>query len=74
MAVNVKKGMRKIIINDRLFFWYVRKNQEGIPRLHIISEDKKIIIDKPLFDTEISVTRDYVIKLICEYFNNKQLN
>lgn len=44
--------MRKIIFNNQLFFWYVRKNQEGIPRLHIISEDKRIILDKPLFDTE----------------------
>lgn len=64
--------MRKIIFNNQLFFWYVRKNQEGIPRLHIISEDKRIILDKPLFDTEISVTRNYVIKLIDEYLNNKQ--
>lgn len=40
MAVNVKKNMRKIIHNDLLFYWYVRRNQEGIPRLHVISEDK----------------------------------
>ena len=53
MAVNVKKNMRKIIHNDLLFYWYVRRNQEGIPRLHVISEDKKIILEEPLFDTEV---------------------
>lgn len=72
MAVNVKKNMRKIIHNDLLFYWYVRRNQEGIPRLHVISEDKKIILEEPLFDTEVSVTRDYLIKILDEHLNNNK--
>ena len=43
-----KKHRRKILVNGRNFFWYVREEEEppwvGHRVLHIISEDKNFII------------------------------
>lgn len=70
MAVS-PKNKRKLIYKDELYYWYVRKNQEGIPRLHIISDDKKVNLDLPLFDTEVSVAGEYVVKKLDEYLNGR---
>ena len=51
-----KKGKRKIEYNGEIFYWFVRKNNKGIPRIHILSENKKINLEYPLFDTEVPVT------------------
>ena len=52
----LKKGKRKLIYNGTVFYWYVRNNLEGIPRIHILSEDKKINLEFSLFDKELPVT------------------
>ena len=70
MAVNVR-NKRKLIYNEKLYYWYVRKNKAGIPRLHIISDDKKVNLDLPLFDTEVSVAGEYVVKKLEEYYMEK---
>ncbi|MBQ8824502.1 MAG: hypothetical protein IJZ64_04645 [Ruminococcus sp.] len=64
-----KKGKRKIEYNGSTFYWFVRKNNSGIPRIHILSEDKKINLEYPLFDTEIPVTKRYIERLLDVYFN-----
>ena len=46
--------------------WYVKKNEDGNPRLHIVSDDKKIYLEKSLFDSEVSVGPDYVVKQLDE--------
>lgn len=45
MGVN-RKGKRKIILNDRVFYWCVEVDIEdgGIVKLYIILEDKKFIV------------------------------
>lgn len=65
MAV-ASKGKRKHIYNGETYYWYVRKTSDGNTRIHIISEDKKIAIESPLFDTEVPVTGAYINKLIEE--------
>lgn len=64
-----KKGKRKIEYNGSIFYWFIRKNNLGIPRIHILSEDKKINLEYPLFDTEIPVTKRYIERLLDVYFN-----
>ncbi|MCQ4088413.1 hypothetical protein [Saccharibacillus sp. JS10] len=41
-----KKYKRKIIRSNRLFYWYVQPDfdDEGLNKLHIISEDKNFLI------------------------------
>ena len=70
MAVNAR-NKRKLIYKEQMFYWYVRKNIEGIPRLHIISDDKKVNLDLPLFDTELSVAGEYVVRKLNEYYKDR---
>ena len=70
MAVNTR-NKRKLIYKEQLFYWYVRKNNEGIPRLYIISDDKKVNLDLPLFDTEVSVAGEYVVRKLNEYYKDR---
>ena len=66
MAVSAEHK-RKLIYKERLFYRYIRKNREGIPRLYILSDDKKVHLERPLFDTEVSVTSADVVKQLEEY-------
>lgn len=45
MGVN-KKGRRKMVCNDRIFYWYVKSDDEDFGRikLNIVSDDKKCIV------------------------------
>ena len=63
-----KKGKRKVVYEDKVFYWFVRANSDGIPKIHILSEDKKINLEYPLFDREVSVLSVYVLQLLKEYF------
>ena len=65
-----KKGKRKIVYDDRVYYWYVRVT-EGSHRIHIISEDKKIRICAPFCDTEESVTPATVRELLEKHFADK---
>lgn len=64
------RGKRKMIYNGNVFYWFVRKNAEGIIRIHILSGDKKINIEYPPFDTEIPVTPKEIKRILVNYFNN----
>lgn len=71
MSVSLK-GKRKHIYNNETYYWFVRKNSEGIPRIHIISDDKKIKLERAMYDTEVPVTGAYINTLLDEYFNNME--
>ena len=66
------KGKRKHIYNNETYYWFVRKNSEGIPRIHIISDDKKIKLERAMYDTEVPVTGAYISELLDEYFKNME--
>lgn len=53
----LKKGRRKIICDNQEYVWYVSQDDESdYYILHIISEDKRLILSVPL-----QVTTPYVI-------------
>ena len=64
------KRKRKHIYNNETYYWFVRKNSEGIPHIHIISDDKKINLERAVFDTEVPVTGAYINILLDEYFKS----
>lgn len=66
-----KKKKRKIIYQDRVFYWFVKRNAEGIPGIFLLSEDKKIRFERPLFDREVPVSSLYIRQLLQEYFAEK---
>ena len=66
MAV-APKNKRRLIYKEKTYYWFVRKNKEGIPRLHILSDDKKMNLDLPLFDTEVPIAGDDIVRHIEHY-------
>ena len=68
----LKKGKRKLIYNDSAFYWYVRKNLEGIPRIHILSEDKKINLELSPFDKDLPVTPKEIKVNLKKYFDENK--
>ena len=69
MAVSAKEK-RKHIYNNETYYWFVRKNSDGNPRIHIISNDKKINLERPVFDTEVPLTGAYISKILDDYFES----
>ena len=66
-----KKGKKKFVYEGKNFYWFVRANPNGVPRIHILSEDKKINLEYPLFDREIPATAAYVKHLLKVYFEKQ---
>lgn len=64
-----KKGKRKVVYEDKVFYWFLRADLAGIPKIHILSEDKNINLEYPLFDREVPVLSAYVLQLLKEYFD-----
>ena len=67
----LKKGKRKIEYCGNVFYWFVRVDDKKNFRIHILSEDKKINLECPPFDSEMPVTPSYIKKLLDDYFYNQ---
>ena len=65
-----KKGTRKLVYNGKVFFWFVRRNQLGALKIHILSDDKEIHLEYPTFDTEVSTTPKDIRKFLEDYFKS----
>ena len=63
MGINTK-GKRKIVIDGEVYYWFVRIENDGSHRIHIMTEDKKLNKVYPMPDTESSVTPEYICKVI----------
>lgn len=69
----LKKGKRKLIYNETVFYWYVRKDPEGIPQIRILSEDKQINLELSPFDTEVPVTPKEIKVNLKRYFDENKI-
>lgn len=58
------RGKRKIVIDDRIYYWFVRTEKDGSHRIHIMTEDKKLNKVCPMTDTEAPVTPGYIRRLL----------
>lgn len=65
------KGKRKFLFNGKIFYWFVRKNAEGRIRIHILSEDKKMHLECPPFDSEVPVTPKEIRLILANHYNEK---
>ncbi len=63
-----QKGKRQIEYSGNVFYWFVRRNNVGVPQIHILSEDKKTNLQYPLFDLEVPVTPAYIKHLLDKHF------
>ncbi|MCM1303998.1 MAG: hypothetical protein NC305_00970 [Lachnospiraceae bacterium] len=58
------KGKRKLEYNGTVYYWFVRKNAADIPRIHILSEDKRVNLEYPCMDSEVPVVPAYIRELL----------
>ncbi len=63
MGINTK-GKCKIVIDGEVYYWFVRIENDGSHRIHIMTEDKKFNKAYPMPDTEVSVTPEYICKIL----------
>lgn len=64
-----KNGKRKIEYKGGVYYWYVRiVNNEH--RVHIMSDDKKVKLDYPFFDSEIPITPQVIRQHLNEYYDH----
>lgn len=66
MSINAK-DKRKIVVNDEIYYWFVRVEKDRNHRIHILSEDKRFNNVYPMIDTEVSVTPADIRKLLERY-------
>lgn len=58
-----KKGKRKLVFQDKIYYWYIKKNSEGIPQIHISSEDKTVFLIR-YFDSELCIGPQYIKSIL----------
>lgn len=63
----LRKGKRKIVFRENIFYWFVRANPAGHQKIHIMSEDKKVNLEFPLIDSEVPVEPAYIRELLERY-------
>lgn len=56
MSINAK-GKRKIVVNDEIYYWFVRVEKDGSHRIHILSEDKRFNTVYPMIDTPADIRK-----------------
>lgn len=62
----LKKYKRKIIYKNSVYYWYV-KTTNNSHRVHIISDDKKLHLEYPFFDTELPITPQIIKNHLKDY-------
>ena len=55
MGIN-KKGKRKIVVDDKVYWWFVKEVQK-IPQASIISDDKAFIAECRLYNPILQVMK-----------------
>jgi len=70
-SYDCKKGKRKLVYQSHNFYWFIRRNDKGLPKIHILSEDKHIHLERPLLDTEVPVASLYIRQLLEKYFSEQ---
>ncbi|MBQ3010787.1 MAG: hypothetical protein IJA20_03660 [Methanocorpusculum sp.] len=58
-----QKGKRKIVIGEKTYFWWIKKDGSGHPKINILSEDKAVFI-KTGYDRELCIGPGYIRELI----------
>ncbi len=64
------KGKRKLQYGDKTYYWWIRKNNAGYPRIHI-SEDRDVYLEKS-FDKEIGIGTGYIVRILRTYEEEKE--
>lgn len=63
-----KKGTRRFVYGEYVFYWFVRRNQFGFIKIHILSKDKKIRLEFDPIDSESIVEPRDIRRLLDDFF------
>ncbi len=64
------KGKRKLEYHGINYYWYIKKDSDHIPWIHIMSEDKSLQLVRG-FDREIGIGTQYIRDLLSRYLEGK---
>jgi len=62
-----EKGKRKLEYQGRIYYWYIKKDADDVPKICIISDDKKLQL-KHGFDREMIIGPAYIKGLLQRHF------
>ncbi|MCB7321210.1 hypothetical protein LIZ87_21055, partial [Lacrimispora sp. 210928-DFI.3.58] len=60
------KGKRKLKYEGVNYYWYIKKDSDHIPCIHVVSEDKSLQLTFG-FDREIGIETQYVKRFLKTY-------
>lgn len=60
------KGKRKLEYDGINYYWYIKKDSDLIPRIHVVSEDKALQLTFS-FDREMGIGTQYVKELLAKH-------
>lgn len=64
-----EKGKKKLEFQGENYYWFVRKDTDGSPKLHIISADKKLQLKYGL-DKEMTISAAYIKDVLQKHYEN----
>ena len=64
--MTAKNGRRRFVYNGEVYYWYARV--EDCHRVVIYSADRKLRIEEPFVDTEVSITPQTVRAILDKHF------
>ena len=62
-----KKGKRRVEFGGETYYWFIKKNGDGIPEITIVSEDKSLRLTYG-FDREMGIGAQYIKTLLEDHF------
>lgn len=65
------KGKRKIVVGDRVYFWWIKKDADGHPKINILSEDKAVYIKRG-YDKELCIGPGYIREVLENHLREKE--
>lgn len=67
-----KKRTQQFVYNGNTFYWFVRRNQLGFIKIHILSEDKKIHLEYDPIDSEEIIEPHDIRIFLDDYFGSNK--
>jgi len=62
-----ERGKRKLEYQGTFYYWYIKKDFGGVPKIHIISDDKKLYLIYA-FDRERVISPMYIQDILNIHF------
>ena len=65
-----EKGKRKLEYQGKMYYWYIKKDTNGFPKIRIISDDKKLQLTHG-FDREMMISSAYIKETLRKHLSEE---